>query len=325
MQVHLTSMQQWREHCERLAQLWAVDLTRNEVRLYKNIHQAINEAMLGLRRLYSFKKKIFFFPDQVPHTETPLKSLAKEGLQLEALPFDTLKNTAEFIAKIDKEGLFIVYAVDDPVLATFEDVSGFEQALAEQNIIKVRVSYGRHFHDGIPTNIERNTVHILGMPDGSAVALLGERTRYAPQGVELLDWSDFDVQNFTKKLPAAAEYEKSKSTVDAFESRSDLGFRPLIAPATHRLYDRAIVVWDDLDSAAMLESLRERFGGADTFESLSLSRWGGTKGFQWLEAKGFAKNLLRGALVIDARAINDDLVKSIRDCRQQILEAQSGD
>jgi hypothetical protein len=330
MQVHIGPQNTWRRHCEILGENLGFDLYRYEVRLCKNVYQAVYEATLGLRRLYTFKKKIFFYKDQFPHQENSLKALAKEGLQLEAWPLANFNNPGALA--FDKESLFLLYAVDDPVLGTFENQEALEGAIAEQNILKIRVSFHRHLVEGLP-KMEKNTVHILGLPNGQAILLLGDRARFAPQGSELLNWSEDELLQSLAELKTAGTFNQieSKTKIEKFESRSDLGFSRLLPTETARIFDRAIIVWNDMDSFAVLQSLSERYklplplaGSMKFFESLSLSRWGGTKGFEWLAGKGFPKEILRGALVVDVSAIDDTLINHLKAIRGQILEVQLG-
>jgi hypothetical protein len=327
MQLHLRSTQSWRRQCEVLAETFSIDLERHDVRIFESMAQATYETVVGLRRLYQLKKKIYYFKNQDPHLEHPLRTLAKEGLNLQPLDWGVMNDSSDFIKSLDRESHFIAYSVDDPVLGIFHDTDRLDQSLSDQNIFRIRISYSRHVYGEWP-KIDKNTVHLLGLPDGRALGFLGERVKFPPQGVDILDWSNANVGNY-KDLKSPAK--ESAERVREFEQRLDLGFKPLLAQDKKRVFDRAAVYWPDLDSSAVLELLLAELGISPApagkipqVESLSLSRWGGIRGFEWLVEQGIAKEALRGALVIDASLLSDSFVDLLQKIRKRILEAQSG-
>jgi hypothetical protein len=328
MQLHLRSIQSWRRQCEVLAEAFSIDLERHDIRIFESMAQATYESVVGLRRLYQLKKKIYFFKNQDPHLEHPLRTMAKEGLILQPLDWGVMKDSSEFIKSLDRESHFVAYSVDDPVLGFFHETDHMDQSLLEQNIFRIRISYSRHLHSEWP-KIDKNTVHLLGLPDGRALGFLGDRVKFPPQGVDILDWSNADVRSYQGLKSSAREFPEQ---VKQFEQRSDLGFKPLLSQDKKRIFDRAAVYWPDLDSSAVLELLLTELGigpapagKISQVESLSLSRWGGIKGFEWLVEQGIAKEVLRGALVIDANLLSDSFVDLLQKLRKRILEAQSGD
>lgn len=325
MQLHLQPSNVWKNKCEALGESWGLDLEKHEIRIYQNIGQAVYEAMLGLRRLYQHKKKIFFLKNQNPHIEYPLHCIAKDGLLLEPQSSDVFTKADPLLSAMDRETLFFVYSVDDPVLGLYEPIEDLEALLQGTANFRIRISYHKHLYEARPKP-ERNLVQIMGCPDGCAIALLGERTRFAPQGVELLDWSGFPQKDYLKILEAP---KLNSQKILEFESRKDLGFVPLLEKTNLRSFDRAVVSWSDLDSCAMRESLLADPNSKPTWEkgleSLSLSRWGGVKGFEWLIARGYTRNQLRGAMIIDGQLLASDFDQSILRARQKILEAQQGD
>jgi len=320
MRINLNPHSLWREKNEALAESLGVDLETHELRIYPNVETAINESMVGLRRLYPLKKKFFYIKHQIPQLETPLRTLAKEGLQVDGLGPEVLTNPDLVTNKIDRETNFFFYAVDDSVLATLFDIKALEAALAPTPLYRIRISFHRHLIDGFEP-VDRNVVQIYATPDDQAIAILGEKVKYPLQGVELLDWHDLDVDQLAGALRGRTDDEKK---VKAFESLSDLGFKPLLSPGTQRFFDRALVTWPDLDATAMFDLLR----GASRPQQvvpLGLSYWGSVRGSEWLYQKGFSKETLRGSMIVPAQIIDDGLIKSINEGRRKILEAQNGD
>jgi hypothetical protein len=361
--LHYRRSHRWKdlgsELAKSLSSLMAVDPLRHDVRLHRTALGAIRESLLGLRRQYSLKKQVLYFKNQDPNIDQVIKLLAAEGLQIEVLSSDVLRApdpaaVAGLAAKITKDTLFVVYAVDDPVLDEVRDVGAFEAALQATTALRVRVSYATHFFRGPPA-MDRNVLHVLGLREGFAATAHGERVRHAPQGVEIEDWEALRdpaapapataaataagdlVAGLVPRLLAglqgapesAADFQSRRALVEAFEARTDLGFRPLLPASSEavgagRNYDRAMIVWDDLDSQALCELLASR-----QVQSLSLSRWGGFRPLEWLQHRGLSSEILQGAAVIDWNALQTDrlgaLVDELRTRRQKILRLQSGD
>lgn len=322
MRVFFKGQGSYQKKCEQIGEALGLDLGKHEARVYPNLSYAINDICMGLKRLYAHKKQAFYIKNQDPHVVDPMKNLAKEGLSVKALEPAELENPEGFIEGLERESHFLIYSVDSPLLGKLNDYSQFEEAIKEKPFYRVRISYNRHRFEGIPKP-DRNVVHCLGLPNGMAVVLMGERVKYPSQGVEMLDWTDLDVDSCLEVLKNG---EEDKARVEKFEANTALGFQPFFKNSEDRIYDRAVVCWTDLDSSAVIEYLaKDKLPepGADTrFESLSLSRWGGLRTMDWLMAQGHTAEEIRGLLVIAASQLTADFESQLADVRQQIMEAQ---
>ncbi len=337
MRVHFKSTAEWKTLNEELAGRLGLDLARTELRLYPNAANAVYEAVVGLRRLYTLKKTVYFIKDQDPHFSLPLQALSKEGLQVVGLPSTLFTSPAEieaFTAQLTRESHFLLYAVDDPLLGKTWPAQALEDSLRDKNILKIRVSYARHMSEeasqwGQPH--DRNLVRVFGLPDGGALSLLGERTRFPNQGVELLHWSDFRAQDIP--LAITSKEKNNPEHVRAFEAwAAELGAQPFFpGDDKNRLWDRAVMTWTDMDGHALIHQLAEATGqplrppGQETrFETLSLSRWGGLRAMDWLNGWGYAPEQIRGTVILDAGILTPEFQTQLRAARQAILELQNG-
>ena len=322
MRVFFKGQGEYKKKCEQIGEALGLDLSKHEARVYPNVSYDINDICMGLKRLYAHKKQAFYVKHQDPHVEDPMKSLAKEGLSVKPLEFSELQTPDAFIDSLERESHFLIYSVDNPLLGKLNDFSKFEEAIKDKTFFRVRVSYNQHRFQGIPKP-ERNIVHCLGLPNGMAVVLMGERVRYPSQGVEKLDWSELDVSSCIEVLKNG---EEDRARVEKFESNTELGFKPFFKPEEGRIFDRAVVCWNDIDSAAVIEYLAKDdlkpAGSEARFESLSLSRWGGLRTMDWLLEQGYTHEEIRGLLVVSVSELTDGFEKNVADVRKQIMEAQ---
>jgi hypothetical protein len=315
---------QWQSLCDQVAINLGFDLSRQELRLVPTIQQALMDSVYGLRRLSAIKKKVFYIKDLDCNFTPAITALAKEGLELQPLGHEVLTQPELLSEKLGRDTLLFLYSADDPILGLKYDTNKLDLFLQEQTVFVVRMSYRAHLYSGL-IKPHKNFVHLMATDSDLCVMSLGERVRFSTSGTEFCDWSQVNLDFILSQLKTR---EESKNKIIDFERSSPAGGKSIFLERP-RYYDRAILTWDNIDGEAIIERLTARLnlklkppGLENRFESLSLTRWGGVRPFEYLLAQGLTPEEQRGTVLIAKEAINEELKSSLNDVCQGILKDQ---
>lgn len=299
-------------------------------KVFWGLSQALLENLISAARQFPLKKKVYFFRSLDPVIDGVMKHLAREGLSLQPMTLEEFRQPESWIATIGKDTLAVVAPVDDVFFGRRHDVSAIHEALKAQRILQIFVSHGRHRIDGRPIVESPFDLHLLNYSADICLGLFGERARLPHFMTETLPWTEDMHRRIVEILELAAVPER-KDLIRRFESQGLAGARPHFAlDDSDRLFDRAVVYWEDMDATAMIEELAERLSlpllppGMDAnLETPSLSRWGGIRDMDWLVQQGFTAERVRGTVVIAADLIERaDFAPAFQAARERILELQ---
>jgi hypothetical protein len=326
MQVDFRLPREWAAANENVAAVLgsAVDLKTTEIYTFQNIQSALVESVFGLSQLYPHKKKAFFIKNMNPLFDAAIMPLAKMGYIVTGLDASVLADPTAFVAALDREALAVIFSVDDPLLGRRYDTTKLQEALREKPVAQVRVSHNAHFYDGLAL-LPRTGVHLYSLQSG-AIVLVGERSRF---GILISDQlanvfkGDINSEfSWAQKPRATAETE-----IKSFESKRIADSSPVLTTA--RVFDRALISWNDMDGHAVISRLAERLkltlgepGQESRLETTSLSRWGGVRTMDFLRTQGLTPETIRGLVMIAADLLNPEFEKHLIEVRRLLLAEQ---
>jgi hypothetical protein len=274
----------------------------------------------GLAKLFSHKKTIAILHGDEPTYPGIAAAFSEDGYVIKSLKMDDFKDPSTWLAPIQNELLFVLYAQDDLVTAGIHDVSLLNAGLKDKRVFRVSIS---HFlHQAKPqTRPEPFEVRILSLTADRALLVAGERCRITSPVADRLPWRlDEPARVATELLVLSpGEIEDRKKRVLDFEKSLPEGFQPYFTSGAERFFDRAVIFHPGLDGSAVVDALGEKLGD---FDSTSPCRWENSRFADWLTQKGWAPELVRGLVVLRVEVLNDRLKIHLGETARKLLKLQ---
>lgn len=317
----------WAELNEEIETRLDLAKSASRARIFKGLSHALFEITQGLIKQFPHRKKVYYFKGLDPSHDLAMMALAREGFAVNPLPFTVFDAPEEFVKTLDKEALFILYSEDDPILGKKFPVAELENLLKTQKIFRIRASHNTFRFQDEHHNIDKEEVRVFSMRTNLALALLGERAKMTPLVVEGLPWHASAKEQIFSEIQLKKE---SRDLILDFEKQKPGDATPFFAnDDTHRIFDRAVLYWKDMDGWAFLTELAKELSielappGEDLrFESTSHSRWHDLRAMGWLKNHGLSAEQIRGLIIIDAAQIKPGLAEAFAKARARILKMQ---
>jgi hypothetical protein len=331
MRIDLQRTDSWHKANAAYAEVLGLTESQLQVQLYPGVKAALWEVCTQLTQLVPNKRTIYYLKEAEPLFESVAVHLSREGFKVKALDAAELNNPSAWFEAIQRELLFIVDLQDEPVTGELYDFPELDKAIADKRTYRISVSHARHNSLQIapPTQYRTN---LLSIDLEKTVAILGERVRVQPPVASGMIWATPDKSKAKEELQITDNktYEAQKQKVQAFEKSLPQGAKKVLQ-TENRLYDRAIISFDDLDGLSLITELScelarelKPAGNKGPLETTSLCRWEDEKIWQGLVTKGFTQTQLRGLVAISAELIDDKLKSKIETARNHVLKQQQG-
>lgn len=297
------------------------------VHLYLGLASAISEVTQGIAKQVPHKKKVFYIRGTSPLLDQTMMSFSKEGYNVVILNYEQLQDLS-WMEQVDREALFVLFGVDDPITGFAHDTFKMEEELASKRVFSIRVSHNRHFSQGLADAPQKHGVHLYAVNRNTSLAFLGDKSRFTPLISSQISW---DQEKVKEDLVTLNQVQNFKDEILKFEqSCKDLGTVTLVnQDHGMRSFDRAVLCWEDIDGSAFCELLAERLGldlsgpGYESrLETASLIRWGGVRTMEWYNHIGMTPNQVRGSVAIAGDLVNSELFEHIKAVREQLLTLQ---
>ena len=329
MHIDFYNFESWYDLNEEVARRLGLIEQKVSFQIYSSLAQAIVEVTQSLARLFPHRKKVFYLKDCDPFLEMTAQELSRSGLIVEGLTVQQLRTEEVMKAKLDKEALFVLISEDDPLLGLKFDFPGLNELLAALRIYLLRVS-----HHSFRLEAERPLVKfearicsLSGPLMGQSGVFLGERVKVVSMISSRENWGSLSVSDLLAAFDPQKSYEDE---IKAFESLAPAEGKAVLQSQS-RLWDRAILAWNNVDGHAIINSLSSRLGfelqspGKETrLETASFSRWNGVRSLSWLHTLGIDPNLSRGLIIINPSLIDSQFSKSLETTIAEIIKIQSG-
>jgi len=302
-----------------------LNLKSIEVQVYLGLHHALKEISLGLSHLFMHKISIGvvsgcnYFIDQIS------KDFSKLGYKVQATTGDSLKDPKAWAESLSKDTLLVMFAEDHPITGEIFDTSELRKILAAKKIFLLSVSNRLQFYQPLPEKIDSYEVKIWSAGVGRAVALLGERIKISAPLASHFNWEEFNPQTFD--IPTEMR-QGEKALVTSFENNNFSNCRVFFKSNENRLsgriFDRAVLIWQDMDGAALIDTINEASeSSCGSLFTTSLCHWPSPKLVEWMRGNPLSEEEFRGTVVFSAELLRlPNIVEIINRAREKVLSLQ---
>ncbi|MCB0365090.1 MAG: hypothetical protein H6624_10230 [Bdellovibrionaceae bacterium] len=301
--------------------------SKQEIRLYQGAEHAIWEVTQGLSRLFPHRRKVLYFQYQDPFHDHAIFTLLRDGFEVISLPIDQIDDPKSWQDQIGKDTLMFLYSEDDPILGRRFNFEGVPEICDKNKAFAVKVSHHCHLQDEWLNAESPFAVDIKSFRSDLAVAHLGSKAKIGSAIAPFLEWEAVDVTPVIDDVQT--DFDGFNKKVQGLEAAVPGGGQPLWKKGVPRLFDRAVLFWEDMDGHAIIDSLAFAMGwilqepGYECrLETTSLSRWGGLRTMDWLKHQGMTAEQIRGTIVIHASVISDQLIKALDGSLKRVRELQ---
>ncbi|MGE3973491.1 MAG: hypothetical protein AB7F59_03085 [Bdellovibrionales bacterium] len=299
------------------------------LRAYPDLSTGLNEIARGLIRMYPHKRKFAYLRGAGLNFDPIVQSLSIEGVQGEPLDVKDIGNMDDWLSKLSKDCLLFLDVIDDPMTGEIFGLEKLRAELANKKIFTLSVFHGIHLCREVPP-IHQFAAYFMNVSDRISVARLGAKcSRLPPMIAGLSEWvRALDLE----KLELYSKVTENKKLVEDFESKKLAGSKPFFTSGKSRLFDRAAIVFEDVDGEAFIQELAQHLkikllppGQEKRLETTSGCRWGGFEFFKYYESQGLPPETLRGLVLISLELLNPDLEKHLLTAHAQLLKLQNGE
>ncbi|OQW46312.1 MAG: hypothetical protein A4S09_16495 [Proteobacteria bacterium SG_bin7] len=276
------------------------------VKVHPGITGSLREVLLGITQMFPHKMTIVFQAKTAHYIEEAMKSFSRQGYKTVALDG----------TEPPKDTLAVVLANDHPVTGEVYNHTLTTHGFSEKKIFVIRLSHNEHFYRDLNKTVNPFEVAIYNINEKNAVSISGERAKFAAYFSPYLSWNE------TISLPFNTKKEK-KNEIKDFESQLPWGANLFFPKEVHRLYDRSIIYWNDIDGFAIATEMgKDRIGRE--FEVLSTCRWQNSLVFRPYIRPDISDEAFRGSVIISGDIISQDLKMKLDIAVQKILKLQNG-
>lgn len=288
----------------------------NKIIVCSGLAHALAEVTRGLYSVYPHRTGLAYQCDGGPDLENMLPYFSREGFALQSLLSQDIKNPEGILTKLGKSGLFAAYSDDDPVTGELFESTELESKLNEAKVFCVRISYSSFLSENVPMTISPYSIRILSLSSGLAAVVLGARSNID----RLLFGSVYFDDLLVTQLPQLTKtMATDKTHILDFELSVAHFCKPFFAEQTPRLFDRAVICFNDADGSAVLDH-----SGLKAAHSTSLCRWGDVTSMEWLKRHGLTDEQIRGLVVLELAQLNDKTALSLEHGYKEVLKKQTG-
>lgn len=288
---------------------------RSAARLHPDVPTALNEGVRGLARLFPHKKALAVVKGSGPWFDPLVVFMATEGYQIQEIPFAETQSGSTWISTLNKDCLMVLHGVDDPITSRILEKPDWLNALQEKKIFSVAVSNAHH-HGRPPQGILSHQLRILSGGNDGALLVVGDRASRIESLVVGIRPSRRSDLEFLRTIFAESVVYREK--IETFEKKGWGGSQTILVSGDERVWDRAVLYWNDLDGSAVIDTLATKLkwtlsdpGEEPRLESVSLCRWGGLSGTKWLREQGYTPEQLRGLVIISGKFADEELGKAL--------------
>lgn len=298
--------------------------TQSNVYLYRGMHQAIFETLLGLQMRFSHKRKLVVQSGFGDHLSQAEIEMAKLGVRFK-------EELDEDLAKEEKSCLAYVHDFDDALTGEIYDHIESLKKVSSTKIHRIHLAHHLfHVKKSFVKSLTEFDIIIASLSRDYALVFTGEKVVLPTLIVSQLPWSiEGDC------LPVVQMIEKQENLfqpeIMQFEMALPEGVRRwFTAQPARRIYDRSVVILDGHDGEAMMSLLNEALGFQDAglgmankIEAPSLCRWQNETWFQQAEKMGRTVEELQGTVIIDGSIINTAFSQVFKSCLGKLRELSS--
>jgi hypothetical protein len=287
--------------------------------LYRGLHQAVFETLLGLHLRFSHKRKVVVQSGFGDHFKQAEVELAKMGVRFKS-------EFEEDMAKEEKACLAYVHDLDDALTAEIYDHIETLKQVATSKTYRIHVAHHLFgMRQSFVKNLTEFDIIIASVTKDYALVFTGEKINLPLLSVTQLPWSlEEDAVSVLKAL--ADTKSMYQPEISQFESALPEGVRPWFrTQQAKRIYDRAVVVMNEHDGEAMMKLMnnalqieKSPLGADNPIETLSPARWQNELWLKQGEAFEKTPDQIQGTMIFDGKILNTAFSQVFKDCLNKL-------
>lgn len=299
-------------------------LPENSLYTFLGVGHAVSELTDSLAHLYDHKMSVAVINGVGPAVEPLSVHFSRKGLNVQRASIED-SDLMEWAKGLKKDTLFVCLEEDHPISGELFDHSDLIEIFNERKIFHITVSYNSHFSRGVE-DLSPYEIRVCGLAPSRALAFLGQRVKFHPYVSQQLDWREIDKNSFI-----FTDWDKTEKRViiEDFEKQNVTGMKPFFKKQVNRLYDRAVVFWENLDGAALQSRLNEslKIAGAPAgynslIETTSLCRWQQAQFWNWFSSQ-LSPTEVRGLMVFDQSILGQNFTEVLQGAVEYIYSLQA--
>lgn len=291
----------------------------NQVFLYRGMHHAIFETLMGLHLRFTHKRKLVTeigLGDHLSHSEV---ELAKLGVRFKT-EFET------DMAKEEKACLAYIHDLDDALTGELYNHIETLKKVAGGKIYRIHLAHHLfQVKKSFVKNLSEYDIIIVSLSRDYALVLCGEKVSFPLLSAPQLPWSiESDARAVVQLMDKQVKLFQPE--ISQFESALPSKVRPWFRKqSARRIYDRAVVTLEGYDGAAMMSLLNQALkvessplGGDNAIETLSQCRWQNEVWYQQAERFDKTPEQIQGTIIISGALVNTALSQVFKECLQKL-------
>ena len=321
MKITIPQQNTWSDVNASIREALQIKEPKNYVYAYKGLAHSFKELISHFERFAPHKKKIAYIEGMTPALGALLHFAQDKGYQL--VPGDreaVFANPEDWLDSLDNDVVFVLFPEDHPFTAQKYPWQELDQKVQDRRLFSVRVDHCQCVRPDIGRKLGRYEVSLHCFSESFVLARGGASCRFQSLMADDLSWSVTDIMEVLSEYSECPQ--EDKDLVVSFESKGSTYWSSLPELKNKdRLFDRALIFWQNLDSSAVRELILQKMqwleGDQESLllESLSPCR------HPHLQTQEFTPEVLRGLLVIGIDLLRDPqfeevLLKSVQEVRQ---------
>ena len=309
MHIDLIATEAWEDLGDELKKTFSGALYLSDanvqLRSYKGAGHAAFEASQALNLIFSHKRSVAYVKGLSPTFEFLIPQYLKEALQVQSQPWDNLKDPRAWCESLKKDTNFVLMAEDHPVTGEVFETENLDKILNEKKIFSIRVSHARHFQ--VCEEVRPASARILSYGQDLAVSVLGSRFKAQSFTAAQMGW---DKTQVIHKIQRKRKRIFDQNLVETFEnSFPDWKYFQSHSEAKRcRLYDRAVLVFPDINGEALVKELSQAMSlSANSIEDMlattSQCAWHDPVSFKGWWQPAPTSEQIRGLVVFSAEIL----------------------
>lgn len=302
--IPFQNIDQWEERNNEIHAALTLPETTS-VKLHPGLIASLREILLGVSQMFPHKMTIAFQAKTAHYIEDAMKSFSRQGYKTIALDGN----------EPPKDTLAVVLLNDHPVTGELFNNTITTHGFSEKKIFVIRLSHNEHFYRELNKTLNPYEIAIYNIDEKRAISISGERAKFTAYFSPYLSWTEkIDLPFYTKK--------EKENEIREFENHPPSGATAYFSNEVHRLYDRSIVYWNNIDGFAIVSELEKDLG--PNFETLSICRWGNSLVFRPYVRPDISDEAFRGTVIVSGEIVSKDLTNKFENAVQKILKLQNG-
>ncbi len=270
------------------------------VRFYPSLAVALTDITRGLMGMYPNKKHVVRLKGLYRGYSALVRGMSQEGALIHDIDYPKSIDVEELNTVLKKETLCVLMGSDSPWTGEVFPIAHLWQSVIDRKIFAINVSHLPPSQAVPWQSVGSYGIWVHEFPDRSCVVLFGSRYR-AVSSIFGAPWNP----DIKPDWLLGSDLSGESAVVSDFEKRYSTGIIP--KPGPLRLFDWAVVVFDDVDASAVRDILIEKGSAAwsSRLEALSLCRWESYGPFEDLLERGWTLENLRGTLLVSRGVVSE--------------------